>query len=216
MIAIGICDIGNITVCVLFDGVIIISLHLPAHRLHLQASEIEFQLVTDDSLRLTIIRTNQTTQELGIEIGFVDIGIVTTAHHLIINNNGFVEVDGNLAGHLHATHITAAVERTEIRGIFFVFITRAVCILFIKVNTGHQSHGSTVHVGLESGLISQVNTAEVRTRSISCHVSTVIHTAGIMLQDVLVYHVRTVVTQEHRVCIDIRTDLQLHLGLLLV
>ena len=63
--------------------------------------------------------------------------------------------------------------------------------------------------------IRQSQSAEILT---SCfhHISVVIHTAGITLQNVFTDHVGTIVTQENMIGNHIRTELQLHHGIFLV
>ena len=96
-----------------------------------------------------------------IILSYRNIGIVTTTHHLIIYIEGLIEVEGDLTRNSHATNITAAEERTEIRGVRLVVCPIATGST-VKSHTGLQPHGCSIHIGFESRFIGQIQRTVIR------------------------------------------------------
>ena len=180
-IAIGVANIGDIAIGIFHDIIVCISFHLPTQGLNLQTIEVKRQLVA-----IGIGGAQQTTQILSIQSCLsIDIGIVTTSHQLVKDNDFIVEVERLGTIKLHATHITTTIERTKLGRIFLV--------AWIENNTWLDIHGHGIHIAFEIIFIRQVNAID------GFHFS----------QNILCYHILTIVAQEHLVCNHVRTNLQL-------
>ena len=89
----------------------------------------------------------------------MDKSIVTAAHQFIIDNHLMIEIDGGLTRDNHASHVTATVERTDIRGIFHI-VGEIIPVFLGKYDARHQRHGTCIHILGELSCISKVYLAE--------------------------------------------------------
>ena len=74
-----------------------------------------------------LVLCTQNTSAIGrIILASLHIGIVTTSHDFLKDNQTTVNVIGVLASNRHASHVTTAVERTNLTGIVFIGIWVAI------------------------------------------------------------------------------------------
>ena len=141
------------------------------------------------------------TQIFGIIEGrSIDIGIVTAAHHLIIDNHLTLKINRHLSWYNDTTHVTTAKERAELGGIRYIVIRITTPGTF-KQYGGLYLHGTAFHVfGKDISVVFQfhgiefrVITSEVSTSQGTQHAFTM--TIGICL--IGLDHVLTVVAEEH-------------------
>ena len=160
---------------------------LPAHGLNLQTVEVHHQLIACGCFW----GTGHTSFISGIISGNSShIGIITTAHHLIIYNNLLIEVQRVDAIVGDTTHVTTAIERTEIGSIIYIGI--------IEYHTGFDIHCHGFHVFGELGGIRQIQRTEGM--------------IGIAPQYTAltgIDHIGTIITHKYIVGINIWTNLQL-------
>ena len=161
---------------------------------------------------LRITKAQYAAVVFGIIIGCRYKGIVTATHHLIIDNQFAIEVEGGLTWHRHAAPVTATEEGTDIGRIILV-VRRVTIGQVVEHYSRLERHGSSLHVSLHLVSVRQVHLAEV----------VIIDTAGVHVQDFLrhvlgfrlcgwiitCHHLLTVVAQEHVVSDDVGTHLQL-------
>ena len=129
-----------------------------------------------------------------------NVGVVATAHELIKDVQSMINQIGIFAGNGHTTHITAEEERSDIAGVFdIVFqIALIICLtLFVEHDFGLQVHSHTFHIVGKIGLV-------------LIEFKRAVFGLRIPFQDVRVYHLLTVVAQEHPVGYHVGTDFQLH------
>ena len=182
--------------------------------MYLQTQEVQLQLVT-----VGVGFSQQTTVVSGIKIICrFHIGVVTTTHQFIEDDNLMTEINGGLSRTLHTTDVTTTIEGTEIGRVLIIVIRISVCFR-VKHHAGHEFHDDTIHIFIKSGGISQDH--GVKLRPVTGNRCTIIGTQHAIVEFLLVtidflmclHHALTIVPEEHVVSIDIRTDFQLHRGL---
>ena len=165
----------------------------PTLGLHFQTREVQ-----DDLVAVGIWFTQQTAKELGIQAFLlVNVSLVTATNHLVVNDDLISEGHLNGTIDIHTTDITAAIERAKHGGIWLIFT------FIVEHDTRHDTHRHTIHICCKLALVSQVHLAKIDRCAVDVDIT------GILLQDILGYHVRTIVTQEHLVGNHIRANFQL-------
>ena len=222
-------DVGRInlaimTICIT-EGVPFQSLRRvgvvhPSLRLYLQTGEVEDETVLDAVVDgvlhaaggLFSFRTDHTTEVSGIVLGCIDVGIVASAHELVVDDDLLVEVDGVGAGPCHAASVAAAVEGAYLAGV--VDIVGGVAVLCVlEDDAGVDGHGTTLHVLGKARCVRQVHRTVFFIVGSTCIFDCTcshIYVFGILVQDVLGHHVGAVIAQEHLVDDGVGAYLQFH------
>ena len=150
-------------IALIVERITTVGIEFPAHGLDLQTRKVNLQFIacicfgfSNKSAKVFVIKGYVIVLYNG------NIGIITTTHHLIIYIEGLVEVERDLTRNSHATHITSAEERAEIRGVFYIVYSIAIGLL-VKGHTGLQPHGCSIHIGSKCRLISQIQRTVIRT-----------------------------------------------------
>ena len=221
-------DVGRInlaimTICIT-EGVPFQSLRRvgvvhPALGLYLQTGEVEDETVLDAAVgvlhaagSLLSLRTNHAAEVSCVVGGCGYVGIVASAHELVVDDDLLVEVDGVGAGPRHAASVAAAVEGAYLAGIVDVVLGVAI-FRALEDDAGINGHGATFHVLGKTRCVRQVHRTEfiIFCTCIfdftGCH----IYVFGILVQDVLGHHVGAVIAQEHLVDDGVGAYLQFYL-----
>ena len=128
---------------------------IPALWLNLQAIKVQLKLVA------VLVRTAGETAFIdGVKASDrCNESVVTTAHHLFIDNHLLRELNGCLSVTRHTTYVTAAVDGTEHRAVINIVSMIAVGYS-IECYPRHQIHGHTIHIGGKDIFVCQIHRVE--------------------------------------------------------
>ena len=136
-----------------------------------------------------LARLQQSTMVFGIVCAFLYAGIVTSAHHLLIDDDVTRHIDGTHAAVGHTTLVAAIVKRTDVGLVDF--------LIPLQARSGIYSH--TTQIIFHTLLRHEVDAAEAA--------------VGILLEHLFRYHIGTVTAEEHTIDDGMLTDAQSRIGI---
>ena len=196
----------HIAIGILHYVVVAIPVLLPAHGHDLQALEVEYQFIACAGFLVT----EDTTIEGCIVEGLCHVCIVAAAHHLIENHDLMLEVDLVFPIIVHATPVAATDQRTDIGAVWYI-VGRVTTFPTVKLDGRHQRHGAALHILFKCFGFCQIHGVELR---LVTGLVRALHDLQDIIRRLTLHHVLAIITEEHILGNDIRTDLQFHHWLL--
>ena len=178
----------------------------PTSRFYSQTIEFQNQSILDSITFeigcLLCGRTKDTSLITSIQLNIIlildrYIGIITSTHHFVIDNDRSIEnhLVHTLIG--HTADVATTEEGTNLGGISLVISTISVFFVIHQRRNLVQSH--SLHIGGESGRLGEIQSTEI--------------IIFILLQYLLIHHLLTIVAEEHLIGHNVRTHLQFNHGL---